>query len=129
MVDPALAEAAAVTGLLTLGGVVLVPRAVVCVGAGAALGWAALGPVMLGSAFGAALGFGAYLLTTLLGVLPQSALFVYLGLAGGEALTSRAPLSLNTLVGIAGVALTVLALWRVKAAVKSARRDLFAADA
>ena len=56
-IDPALAEALAVTGLLTLGGVVPVPRAVVCVGAGAVLGWAALLPAMLGSGLGATLGF------------------------------------------------------------------------
>ena len=39
-VDPAFAESLAVVGVLTLGGVVLIPRAVICIGAGAALGMA-----------------------------------------------------------------------------------------
>lgn len=179
MIDPALAEFLTVTGLLTLGGLVLVPRALVCVGAGAVLGWAALAPAMLGSALGTTLGFllarfvlagpirrfvarrprveavlraveaegwrvlgllrlaspvpgpainfacgvsrmgyGEYIATTVVGVLPQTALFVYLGRTGSEALASRSPWSLNSLTAAAGVALTVVALWRLKAAAK-----------
>ena len=177
--DPALAEALTVTGLLTLGGLVLVPRAVVCVGAGAVLGWAALLPAMLGTAFGTTLGFllarfvfGAtirrfvarrpkmdavlraieaegwrvlgllrlaspvpgpainfacgvsgmglaeYLATTVLGVLPQTLLFIYLGRTGSEALANRSLFSLNGLTAVIGIALTLVALWRLKVAAK-----------
>lgn len=52
-----IAEALTVAGLLTLGGIVILPRAVVCVGAGAVLGWAGVLPSLLGSALGATLGF------------------------------------------------------------------------
>ena len=52
-----LAEALTVAGLLTLGGVVILPRAVVCVGAGAVLGWPGILPSLLGSGLGATLGF------------------------------------------------------------------------
>jgi len=56
-IDPALAEALTTAGFLTLGGVFVVPRAVVCVGAGAVLGWSALWPAMAGTAIGTTLGF------------------------------------------------------------------------
>ena len=179
VLDPALAESLTVTGLLTLGGLVLVPRAVVCVGAGAVLGWAALLPSMVGSALGATLGFllarfvlagvlrrfvarrpkvesvlraieaegwrvlgllrlaspvpgpainfacgvsrmgfAEYIATTLLGVLPQTLLFVYLGRAGSEALASHSPWSLNSLTAALGIGLTIVALWRLKVAAK-----------
>lgn len=177
--DPALAEALTVLGLLTLGGVVLVPRAVVCVAAGATLGWAALPPALAGTALGATLGFlvarfalggviarfvarrprvasamraievegwrvilllrlaspvpgpvinfacgaspvgfGPYLAATLLGVLPQTALFIHLGRTGSAALADRSVLSLNGLTAALGIALTVAALWRLKAAAR-----------
>ncbi|WP_237477655.1 TVP38/TMEM64 family protein [Lichenibacterium dinghuense] len=184
MIDPALAEFLTVTGLLTLGGLVLVPRAVVCVGAGAVLGWAAVLPSLLGTALGTTLGFllarfvlagvirrfvarrpkvgsvlravesegwrvlgllrlaspvpgpainfacgvsrmgyAEYILTTVIGVLPQTVLFVYLGRTGSEALASRSPWSLNGLTAAVGIALTIVALWRLKlaAARQSAR--------
>ncbi len=185
--DPALAEFLTVTGLLTLGGLVLVPRALVCVGAGAVLGWAALLPSLLGSALGATLGFllarfvlagvirrfvarrprievvlsaveaegwrvlgllrlaspvpgpainfacgvsrmgfGEYIGATLVGVLPQTLLFVYLGRTGSEALASRSPWSLNTLTAAVGIALTGVALWRLKAAAKRQSARLLA---
>ena len=178
-IDPALAESLTVMGLLTLGGLVLVPRAVVCFGAGAGLGWAAVLPSMLGSALGATLGFllarfvlvtalrgfvarrpkveavlraieaegwrvlgplrlaspvpspainfacgvsrmgiAEYLATTLVGVLPQTVLFVYLGRTGGEALASHSPWSLDTTTAALGIALTAVALWRLKAAAR-----------
>lgn len=184
MIDPALAEFLTVTGLLTLGGLVLVPRAVVCVGAGAVLGWAAVLPSLLGTALGTTLGFllarfvlagvirrfvarrpkvgsvlravesegwrvlgllrlaspvpgpainfacgvsrmgyAEYILTTVIGVLPQTVLFVYLGRTGSEALASHSPWSLNGLTAAVGIALTIVALWRLKlaAARQSAR--------
>lgn len=186
-INPAFAEFLTVTGLLTLGGLVLVPRAVVCVGAGAVLGWAALLPSLLGSALGATLGFllarfvlaglirrfvarrpkvevvlraveaegwrvlgllrlaspvpgpainfacgvsrmgfGEYIVTTLVGVLPQTLLFVYLGRTGSEALASRSPWSLSTLTAAIGIALTVVALWRLKVAAKRQSARLLA---
>ncbi len=189
--DPALAEALTVTGLLTLGGLVLVPRAVVCVGAGAILGWSALLPSVVGSGLGAALGFllarfvlgglirrvlarrprvdlvmraiecegwrvigllrlaspvpgpvinfacgvsrigfGEYLLTSVVGVLPQTLLFLYLGRTGSAALASHSLWSLNTLTGVVGIALTLVALWRLKVAAKrQSARILADADA
>ena len=183
-IDPALAEFLAVTGLLTLGGLVLVPRVMVCVSAGAVLGWGAVLPTMLGSALGATLGFalarfvlsgpirramerrargaavlraieaegwrvlgllrlaspvpsaainfacgvsrmgfGEYLLTTLISLVPQTLLFVYLGRTGSEALASRSPWSLGGLSAALGIVLTAVALWRLKraAARQSAR--------
>lgn len=175
--DPGLAEALTVTGLLTLGGIVLVPRAVVCIGAGAVLGWAAILPALLGSALGGTLGFvlarfvlgglirrvvarrpkvdvvmraiaaegwrvlgllrlaspvpgpiinfacgvsrmrfGEYILTSVIGITPQTVLFIYLGRTGSAALASRSPWSLNSLTAAVGVLLTVVALWRLKAA-------------
>ncbi len=177
--DPGLAEALTVTGLLTLGGLVLVPRAVVCIGAGAVLGWAALAPAMAGSAAGATLGFvlarfvlggllrrvvarypkaevvmraieaegwrvlgllrlgspvpgpvinfacgvsrmgyGQYIATSVIGIFPQTLLFVYLGRTGSAALASGSPWSLNGLTAAVGIVLTVVALWRLKAAAK-----------
>lgn len=179
MIDPALSTAITVTGLLTLGGIVLVPRAVVCIGAGVTLGWAALFPAMLGSAMGATLGFvlarfvlggairrfaarrpgvGAalraveaegwrvlgllrlgspvpgpvinfacgvsrmgiveYLVTSVVCILPQTVLFIYLGRTGGEVVTSHSLFSVNGLTAVLGIVLTILALWRLKAAAK-----------
>ena len=191
MIDPALAETLTVAGLLTLGGLVLVPRAVVCVGAGAILGWSALLPSLAGSAIGAALGFllarfvlggvirrlldrrprlgvvmraieaegwrvigllrlaspvpgplinfacgvsrigfGEYLATSVIGVVPQTLLFIYLGRTGSAALASHSLWSLNTLTGALGVVLTLVALWRLKiAARRQSARLLAEADA
>lgn len=189
-IDPAFAEALAVTGLLTLGGVVLVPRAVVCVGAGAVLGWTALLPTMLGSGLGATLGFllarfvlsglirrfvakrprvgvvldaieaegwrvlgllrlgspvpgpainfacgvsrmgfAGYIATTLICVLPQTVLFVSLGRSGSAALASRSLWSLNSLTAALGIVLTVVALWRLRIAVKRQSARMLAAGA
>ena len=177
--DPGLAEALTVTGLLTLGGIVLVPRAVVCIGAGAVLGWAAILPALLGSALGGTLGFvlarfvlggvirrvvarrpkvdvvmraiaaegwrvlgllrlaspvpgpiinfacgvsrmrfGEYFLTSVIGITPQTVLFIYLGRTGSAALASRSLWSLNSLTAAIGVLLTLVALWRLKAAAR-----------
>ena len=174
-----LPEALAVTGLLTLGGVVVLPRAVVCVGAGAVLGWGGVIPSLLGSGLGATLGFllarhlfarmiggavarrprvaavlraleaegwrvlgplrlaspvpgpainfacglsgmgyGIYILTTLVGVVPQTLLFVHLGRTGRQALASPSLLSPDTGVAAAGLVLTALALWRLAVAAK-----------
>lgn len=173
--DRALAEVLTVIGLLTLGGVVPVPRPVVCIGAGAMLGWSALVPAMIGSAFGATLGFalarhvlagpigrfvarkpraeavlraiegegwrvlgllrlgspvpgpviafacgvsrmgfGEYSVISLVGVLPQTLLFVYLGRTGGAALAD--PSGAGGATAAVGVALTAVALWRLKGA-------------
>ncbi|MGI3900417.1 MAG: TVP38/TMEM64 family protein [Janthinobacterium lividum] len=191
IIDPALVEALTVTGLLTLGGIVPLPRVVVCIGAGAALGWSAMLPAMLGSTVGAALGFllarfvfadvirrflarrprmelvmrateaegwrvigllrlaspvpspainfacgvsrlgfGEYILTSTIGVLPQTFLFVYLGRVGSEALASRSLWGLNGLTAAIGIVLTVVALWRVRvAAQRQSARVLAEAEA
>lgn len=179
MIDPALAVALTVVGSLTLGGIVLVPRAVVCTWAGATLGWAALVPTMLGSAMGATLGFllarfvlggvirrfaarrprveaalravevegwrvlgplrlGSpvpgpainfacglsrmgiveYLVTSVVCILPQTVLFIYLGRTGGEVIANHSLFSPNGLTGVLGIVLTLVALWRLKAAAK-----------
>ena len=178
-IDPALAALLTTTGLLTLGGLILMPRAVVCVGAGAVLGWAALLPAMLGSALGATLGFalarcifgsplrrfvvrrpklqavmqaieaegwrvvgllrlaspvpgpainfacgvsrigfGEYFAASVVGIVPQTVLFIYLGRTGSGALASRELWSLDSLTAALGIALTVVALWRLKVAAK-----------
>lgn len=191
IIDPALAEALTVTGLLTLGGIVPLPRVVVCIGAGGVLGWSAMLPTMLGSAIGAAFGFllarfvfadvirrflasrprmsgvmraveaegwrvigllrlaspvpspvinlacgvsrmafGEYILTSTVGILPQTLLFVYLGRAGHEALESRSLWSLNGLTAAIGIVLTVVALWRLRvAAQRQSARMLADAEA
>ena len=160
--------------LLTLNGIVPLPRAVVCIPAGAALGWAAIGPTLLGTAIGFALGFGIarfalreivarridrhprlsavmravdeegwrllallrlgspvpgplinlacgvtrmgfgpFLVTGLLAVVPQTLLYIYLGHAGRQALASSSLFSLDTLMAPVGLALTLVALWRI----------------
>jgi uncharacterized membrane protein YdjX (TVP38/TMEM64 family) len=190
-IDPALAEALTTAGFLILGGVVVVPRAVVCMGAGAVLGWSALWPAMAGTAIGTTLGFvlarfvfrgfvqrfaaarpriqavmraidaegwrligllrlaspvpgpvinfacgvtgiafGDYITASVLGVLPQTLLFIYLGKAGTAALASRSLFGVDSLTAAAGVALTVAALWRLKlAARQQSARMLVEADA
>ncbi len=190
-IDPTLAEALTTAGFLALGGVFVVPRAVVCVGAGAVLGWSALWPAMAGTAAGTTLGFtlarfvfqgfiqrfaaarprmqavmraidaegwrlvgllrlasplpgplinfacgvtgigfGEYVLASLLGVLPQTLLFIYLGKAGSAAVANRSLFSVDSLTAAAGVALTVAALWRLKLAAKrQSARMLVEADA
>ena len=173
--DPALATAL----ILALNGVVPMPRAAVCIPAGAALGWAAVGPAMLGTAVGSALGFGlarfalrgtverlasrhsavtavmraidqegwrclallrfgspvpgpainaacgvtrmgfgTFMAIGLAAVLPQTLLFVYLGVAGARALAHPSLLSLDTLTALAGLALTLLAFRRIRAAAR-----------
>lgn len=175
----ALPEALAVAGLLTLGGVVILPRAVVCVGAGAVLGWSGVVPSLIGSGLGATLGFllarhlfagliggfvarrpkvaavlraleaegwrvlgplrlaspvpgpainfacglsrmgyRAYIVTTLVGVVPQTLLFVHLGRTGRRALAGPSLLSPDGLVAAAGLVLTGLALWRLAVAAR-----------
>lgn len=175
--EPALAEALTAAGLLVLGGVVPIPRPVVCIGAGAALGWAALVPTMAGSALGSALGFalarcalrgpllrlvarhpgagrllaavegegwrvlallrlaspvpgpainaacGAsamgfslYMATTVVALLPQTVLYVAVGLAGEDALLDPSRFGLHGTVAAAGLALTGVALWRLRVA-------------
>ena len=172
---PALSQALTVMGLLIVGGIVPLPRPLLCIGAGAALGWAALLPTMAGSAVGSALGFalarsalrdparrmiarrprvqsllhaieaegwrvlgplrlaspvpgpainvacgvsgmgfGEYIVTTVVGILPQTVLYIALGLTGSEALANPSLLSLHGLVAVAGMALTAGALWRLK---------------
>lgn len=162
---------------LIVGGIVPLPRPLLCIGAGAALGWAALLPTMVGSAVGSALGFalarsalrgparrlvarrprvqlllhaieaegwrvlgplrlaspvpgpainvacgvsgmgfGEYIVTTVVGVLPQTVLYIALGLTGSEALANPSPWGLHGLVAVVGVALTSAALWRLKGA-------------
>ena len=173
--DPALATVA----LLALNGVVPLPRAAVCIPAGAALGWMAIGPAMVGTTFGFALGFalarfalrrpverhafrrpalaavmraldqegwhvlallrfaspvpgpvinaacgvtrmgfGTFLVVGLMAVLPQTLLYVYLGLAGRSALASPSVFSLDALTAIVGIVLAIVALWRIRVAVK-----------
>ena len=191
IIDPALAEVLTVTGLLTLGGIVPLPRVVICIGAGAVLGWSAVLPAMLGSALGSALGFflarfvfagairrvlarrpriavvlraveaegwrvigllrlaspvpspvinfacgvsrlgfGEYFLTSTIGVLPQTLLFVFIGLTGSEILASRSLWSLNGLMATVGIVLTIVALWRLKiAAGRQSARLLAEAEA
>ncbi len=175
--------------LLMLGGVAPVPRGVVCIGAGAVLGWASFGPAMVGNVLGAAvgfflgrfvlqnaiqrfvqrrpklsvfmravdlegwrlvallrlaspfpgpllnfasgvsrIGFATFLLASTVGVVPQTLLFIYTGWAGSEALTGHSLWSPNTLILVAGLAVTLYAFFRLKAAVRSGMESMLAAD-
>ena len=174
-----IAEALTVVGLLALGGIVILPRAVVCVGAGAVLGWPGILPSLLGSGLGATAGFllarfvlggvmrrfvarrpkvalvlraleaegwrvlgplrlaspvpgpainfacgisrmryRAYIVTTLVCVLPQTVLFVSLGRTGSQALAGGTLWSVHGLTAVVGLVLTAAALWRLATAAK-----------
>jgi uncharacterized membrane protein YdjX (TVP38/TMEM64 family) len=76
------------------------------------------GPVINFACGVSRLPFGLYIVTSVVCILPQTVLFVYLGRTGSEALASRALWSLNSLTAAIGVVLTIVALWRLKVAAK-----------
>ena len=171
--------------LLTLGGVILVPRVVVCMALGASVGWSGVLIAMIGSALGSSLGFAlarwllqrrieaylatkpqilavvravdlegwrvvglfrlaspipgallnyafgitrisftSYIVATLVGVLPQTIVFTYLGMVGGSLMQQGALRTLNIALLVAGVAFMLVAFFRIKAGAQQKYRQL-----